>query len=82
MRRYVPSYLTRRGRGFYPGFFRFLSDVSVPLADDKISNEKLVQFDQIFLRKCSTEMRIVVAWNYSEHTKYVRFTVSVLVLYT
>ena len=60
MRRFVASFLTRRGRGFYPGFFRFLSDVSVPLADDKISNEKLVQFGQIFLRKSSTEMRIVV----------------------
>ena len=31
---YILSYLTRYGRGFYPGFFRFLSDVSVLLADD------------------------------------------------
>ena len=48
-------------QGVLPGFFRFLSDVSVPLADDKISNEKLVQFGQIFLRKSFTKMRIVVA---------------------
>ena len=61
VRRYVSSYLTRGGRGFYPEFFRFLSDVSVPLADDKISNEKLVLFGQIFLRKTSTKMRIIVS---------------------
>ena len=59
VRRYVPSYLTRRGRGVYPGFFRCFSDVSVPLADDKISNDKLVQFGQIFLRKVKTSDFIV-----------------------
>ena len=44
VRRYVPSYLPRDGRGFNPGtqakFLRFLWDVSVPLAEDIISNEK------------------------------------------
>ena len=53
VRRYISSYLTRRGRGYYPGFFQFLSDVSVPLADDIISNEKTCTvwsdlFTQIF----------------------------------
>ena len=61
VRRYVPSYLTRCGRGFYQGCFRFLSDVSVLLADDIISNENHVQFGQIFLRKSPTKVRIVVA---------------------
>ena len=61
VRRYVTSYLTRRGRGFYPGCFRFLSDISVLLADDVISNENYVQFGQIFLRKSPTKVRIVVA---------------------
>ena len=56
MRRYIPSYLTRQGRGFYPGCFRFLLDVSVPLADNIISNEKYAQFG-----KSPTNMRIVVA---------------------
>ena len=54
-------YLTRHGSGFYPGCFRFLSDVSVLLADDIISNEIHVQFGQIFLRKSPIKTRIVVA---------------------
>ena len=62
MRCNVPSYLTRRGRGFTQAQFRrFLWDVSAPLADDIISNEKHVQFDVICFRKSSAEMRIVVA---------------------
>ena len=44
-------------------FLRFLWDVSAPLADDIISNEKHLQFDVIFLRKSSAEMRIVVAFH-------------------
>ena len=54
----VQSYLTRCGRGFYPGCFRFLSDVSVLLADDIISNEKHVQFGRIFLRKSPTKCEL------------------------
>ena len=65
VRRYAPSYLTYHGRGFYPEtqaqFLRLLWDVSAPLADDKISNEKHLLFDPIFLRKSSTKMKIVVA---------------------
>ena len=55
VRRYAPSYLTYHGRGFYPEtqaqFLRLLWDVSAPLADDKISNEKYLLFDLIFFTK-------------------------------
>ena len=65
MRRYAPSYLTHHGRGFYPGAqaqsLRLLRDVSAPLADDKISNEKRLQFDLSFYENLQTKMRIVVA---------------------
>ena len=65
MRRYVPSYLTRHGRGFHPGtraqFLLFLWDVSAPQADDIISNEKPLQFELIFYANLEQKMRIVVA---------------------
>ena len=58
------SYLPRHGRGFYPLFLAqflwYLWVVSVPQADNIISNEKYLL---TFLPIPSTKMRIVLALN-------------------